>query len=35
MQIASMIREKTDSIMECDLTAAKIIIMGDFNCTPG
>ena len=33
-QIASMVREKVDSILERDHTGGKIIIMGDFNCTP-
>lgn len=32
--IASMIREKADSLIQCKNTADKIIIMGDFNCTP-
>ncbi|MCX6327331.1 MAG: endonuclease [Bacteroidia bacterium] len=34
MKIASMVREKADSIIEASPTVAKIIIMGDFNCTP-
>ena len=29
-----MIRVKADSIMKTDNRGAKIIIMGDFNCTP-
>jgi endonuclease/exonuclease/phosphatase family metal-dependent hydrolase len=29
-----MIKDKVDSIMEKDLTGAKIIISGDFNCNP-
>jgi hypothetical protein len=33
-QIAAMVREKVDSIIENDASGAKIIIMGDFNCTP-
>ena len=34
MKIAAMVRDKTDSIMERDSGGARIIIMGDFNCTP-
>ena len=33
-QIASMVRRKVDSIIKSDLSGAKIIILGDFNCTP-
>jgi exonuclease III len=33
-QIAAMVREKVDSIIENDASGAKIIILGDFNCTP-
>lgn len=34
LQIAAMVREKVDSIIENDASGAKIIILGDFNCTP-
>jgi hypothetical protein len=34
LRIAAMIREKIDSIFENNKTGAKIIITGDFNCTP-
>ncbi len=34
MKIASMVREKADSLIQCKNTSHKIIIMGDFNCTP-
>ena len=34
LSIASMIRENTDSIMKRDAEGSRIIIMGDFNCTP-
>jgi hypothetical protein len=34
MKIASMIREKADSITKRTGEGAKIIILGDFNCTP-
>jgi hypothetical protein len=34
IRIAEMIREKTDSIMEKSTAGEKIIILGDFNCTP-
>jgi predicted extracellular nuclease len=33
-QIASMVRLKVDSIFKSDLSGPKIIILGDFNCTP-
>lgn len=33
-QIAVMIREKVDSILERDHSGARVIILGDFNCTP-
>ena len=33
-QIASMVREKADSIIENDDSLSRIIILGDFNCTP-
>lgn len=33
-QIAALVREKVDSIIENDASGAKIIILGDFNCTP-
>jgi len=33
-QIASMVREKVDSIIKWDMSGARIIILGDFNCTP-
>ena len=34
LQIASMVREKADSIITYDHKKSKIIILGDFNCTP-
>ncbi len=34
MKIAGMVREKTDSLMNKKPDGAKIIIVGDFNCTP-
>ncbi len=34
MKIAAMVREKTDSLMNEKHEGAKIIIVGDFNCTP-
>jgi predicted extracellular nuclease len=34
LQIASMVREKVDSIIERDQSGARIVILGDFNCTP-
>jgi len=34
MKIAEMVREKTDSVMNESPYSAKIIILGDFNCTP-
>lgn len=34
LQIASMIREKVDSIAEGDHSGARIVILGDFNSTP-
>jgi len=34
MKIAGMVREKTDSLMNERPEGAKIIILGDFNCTP-
>jgi exonuclease III len=34
MKIAGMIRQKADSIFMKNSRAAKIIILGDFNCTP-
>ena len=34
MKIASMVREKADSIFIHNKDGAKIIIAGDFNCTP-
>lgn len=34
LQIAKMIREKVDSIFENNLSLPKIIVLGDFNCTP-
>jgi len=34
MKIAEMVREKTDSLMNERPEGAKIIILGDFNCTP-
>jgi len=33
--IAVMVRTKVDSLVENSRTVAKIIIMGDFNCSPG
>ncbi len=33
-QIASMVRQKVDSIIKSDLSGPRIIILGDFNCTP-
>jgi predicted extracellular nuclease len=32
-RIASMIREKVDSIFDYDMSGARIILLGDFNCT--
>ena len=34
LQIAQMVREKADSILDRNQTCAKIIILGDFNATP-
>jgi predicted extracellular nuclease len=34
LQIASMVREKVDSIVERNPSGARIIILGDFNSTP-
>lgn len=34
MEIAAMVREKADSIIKKNPEEAKIIILGDFNCTP-
>lgn len=34
LMISSMIREKVDSIFENNKSGARIIITGDFNCTP-
>jgi hypothetical protein len=34
VKIARMVREKSDSIMKKNTSGAKIIILGDFNCTP-
>ena len=34
MKIAEMVRDKADSIMASCPTGAKIIILGDFNCSP-
>jgi predicted extracellular nuclease len=34
LNISQMIREKVDSIMEKNPADAKILIIGDFNCTP-
>jgi hypothetical protein len=34
LRIAKMIREKVDSIFDYNRSEAKIIILGDFNCTP-
>lgn len=34
LQIASMIREKVDSIAKRNPSGTKIIILGDFNCSP-
>jgi hypothetical protein len=33
-QIALMVRERVDSILESDISGARVIILGDFNCTP-
>jgi len=33
-RIASMVREKVDSIVEINGSKSKIIILGDFNCNP-
>ena len=33
-QIASMVREKVDSILENNPSGARVIILGDFNCNP-
>lgn len=34
LRIAKMIREKVDSIFDINRSGARIIILGDFNCTP-
>jgi predicted extracellular nuclease len=34
VQIASMVREKADSIFGINQTSARIIVLGDFNATP-
>jgi exonuclease III len=34
LRIAKMIREKVDSIFDANRYGAKIILLGDFNCTP-
>lgn len=34
MEIADLVRNKIDSIAGADASGAKIIIMGDFNCSP-
>ena len=34
LQIASMVREKADSIIKHGHSVSKIVILGDFNCTP-
>jgi predicted extracellular nuclease len=34
LAIASMVREKTDSIMTASTSGGKIIVLGDFNSTP-
>lgn len=34
IEIATMVREKVDSIIQCKNISHKIIIMGDFNSTP-
>jgi hypothetical protein len=34
LKIAEMVREKVDSINELSSNRARIIILGDFNCTP-
>jgi hypothetical protein len=34
ISISEMIREKIDSIIKISNSSAKIIVMGDFNCTP-
>lgn len=34
LRIASMIREKVDSIFDYNLSGTRIILLGDFNCTP-
>jgi len=34
LRIANMIRDKTDSIFENNRYGARIILLGDFNCTP-
>ncbi len=33
-RISEMIREKTDSLIRCTPDGARIIVAGDFNCTP-
>jgi hypothetical protein len=34
MAISSMVRDKADSIMKINPKGAKIVFLGDFNCTP-
>jgi hypothetical protein len=34
LQISAMVREKVDSILICSAKSARIILLGDFNCTP-
>jgi endonuclease/exonuclease/phosphatase family metal-dependent hydrolase len=34
LRIAEMVREKVDSIIERSSQSSRIIILGDFNCTP-
>jgi predicted extracellular nuclease len=34
LQVSSMVKEKVDSIFKSDTKSARIIILGDFNCTP-
>jgi hypothetical protein len=33
-QVSSMVREKVDSIFNSNTISARIILLGDFNCTP-
>jgi hypothetical protein len=34
LQISSMVKEKVDSILKSNIKSARIILLGDFNCSP-